>query len=109
MYAHLRLQASPCIPARPMPAKTFDYFATISAITDALAEGVPFLLSVTIKGGKHALGLIWHKAQVYVLEPNQGIFRFMNKSKCTAELNNWCVRNVAPTSPYELMRIGHAG
>lgn len=73
-----------------------------------LFEDAPAALSIEMKGGRHALGLLHHQQCHYVLEPNQGLYRFDSVEVATREINNYFIQNVKPGSQFKLWIVNKA-
>jgi hypothetical protein len=105
MYADVGLALTKVIRHNPLPLSTKDFQRATIQISMQLAEGVPFLLSVSPTGGRHALGLTVHQGSYYVLEPNQGMFRFPTEAVFVEELGNYFIQKLIPGSIWRLKRI----
>ena len=77
-------------------------------------ENNPFVLSVQLGNSRHAIGLLYHDDDYYILEPNYGLFRFQSEGTTTGrelalrEINNHFVTTLKPSSPWQLKAFSAA-
>jgi hypothetical protein len=92
--------------SKMLPDVTVKFGAVISEIADLMKPETPFLLSVPpMSGGRHALGLLEHDGAYYVLEPNEGLFRFSNRVVFEDNLNNHFIQKFRPEREWKLKSI----
>lgn len=65
-------------------------------------------LSVAFDDGRHALGLMSKGPSYYVLDPNQGLYKFGNEAVYRRNLKSYLFDNCPPGSPWSLMAIVEA-
>ena len=94
--------------SKPLPGNTVQFAATVQEISSLLesVSGLPCVLSVPpISGGRHALGLLQHGNDYYVLEPNEGLFRYPNRTVFEANLSNHAIQKFSPGKDWKLSAI----
>ena len=105
MYASRSLVLSTVERSQALPAQTMHYRATTEQIVNALTHATPHLLAVAPRGGRHAIGLLCHHQDYFVLEPEHGLFRFKQKQAMVNELNNHFVQVLPVRSVWKLKAI----
>jgi hypothetical protein len=71
-----------------------------------LVDQVPFLLTISLGTGNHAIGLLYHDGSYYICEPNEGIYKFENKDVALREVNNHLIAsNIRSNTVWNLSAI----
>jgi hypothetical protein len=107
MYSSKGLQLSPLLDSHPFPDMTFRYKEVTANIIAKIGQmdATPMLMSIEVQGGRHAIGLLGHGGSYYLLEPNQGLFKFDSVEVFFRELNNYFIRHVQKNSTCSLWSI----
>jgi hypothetical protein len=105
MYDSMGLGLTKVIGHQTMPETTEKFVDMTKEIATKLQERVPYLLSISPLGGKHAIGLTRLNGRYYVLEPNQGLFGYPGERSFTLQLANHFRQILAVRSAWKLKSI----
>jgi hypothetical protein len=105
MYDSMGLGLTKVIGHQTMPDTTEKFVDMTKEIATKLQERVPYLLSISPSGGKHAIGLTRLNGRYYVLEPNQGLFGYAGERTFTIQLANHFRQILAVRSAWKLKSI----
>jgi hypothetical protein len=62
-------------------------------------------LSLDMGDGRHAIGLLLKNASFYILEPNQGLYKFGGEAVYRQNITSYLNENCPPQSPWSLLAI----
>lgn len=109
MYESMGLGLTKVISHQVMPETTEKFIDMTKDLATKLQEKVPYLLSISPQGGKHAIGLTRLNGRFFVLEPNQGLFGYAGERTFSIQLANHFKQILAARSPWKLKSISLQG
>lgn len=108
LYAKRGASLKAMVSNQMFPINKREYSTATAYMIDwiTIADYVPFLLTISLVGGNHAIGLLCHDGSYYICEPNEGIYKFENKDVALREINNHLIAsNIRANSAWNLNAI----
>lgn len=90
-----------------MPDEKPKYEQTAAQISGwvSIMDDQVLQLSVDFGDGRHAIGLLFKGASFYILEPNQGLYKFSSEAVYRENIKSYLMENCPPGSPWSLLAI----